>query len=209
MHRQVKLIFAVLTAVSLITLAALGIHSAYAQTDEQLGVEIQTNTAAEAIYLPVALPTQKNRLYALVPVANGGETTAVRIVPVMDRGRVRFEVYAVSGDLSKAQSCADRLLLPSKLLTTRSAGKGRAVTVSGEGWSVEVRVVQKRAEPTASSKKLGQSALTFAKTVAQIAPVAGDCGCASCTGGIRCCPNKGDCMQCPCGMVCCTGGSGN
>ncbi|HVF50226.1 MAG TPA: hypothetical protein VNA19_09085 [Pyrinomonadaceae bacterium] len=193
----------VLTSVLVVTLAAIGFHGTNAQTNEQLGIEITTNTATDPLYLPVALSTQKNRLYATIPVQNGGEVSAIRIVPVMKGSRVKFDVYAVSGDLSKAQSCADRLLLPSKLAASHTGGKYQTITVNGEGWWANIRVVEKRADPTLS--KNPANGASFVKTSAQVEPVAGDCGCAGCAGGIRCCPNKGDCMQCPCGTVCCTG----
>lgn len=194
-----------LVATLFLTLAALGIHRISAQTPEPLGVEIRTSAGAEALYLPVALPTQKNRLYATVPVENGGEVSAVRIIPVMRGGRVRFDAYAVSGDLTKAQSCADRLLLPSKIIATRTVGKGDTATLSGEGWSATVTAVERRPEP-ASTKKQGEDdgRASFIKTSAgQIEPIYGTegCGCAGCAGGIRCCPNKGDCMNCTCGIV--------
>lgn len=206
MSRNRSSVLTVLAAVSLATLAVAAARGGSAQTAEQLGVEIRTNSGAEAIYLPVAAPGQKNRLYAFVPVEGGGEVSAVRVVPVMRGNHVKFDVYAVSGDLSKMQNCADRLLMPSRLVATHTAEKHQTVTVHGEGWSASVRIVERRPEP-AASKKTGGGQPSFVKASAAQEPIQepGGCGCAACTGGIRCCPNKGDCMQCPCGTVCCTG----
>ena len=204
MSRNRSSVLTVLAAVLLAALAVVGIRGSSAQTAEHLGVEIRTNAGADAIYLPVASPGQKNRLYAFVPVEGGGEVSAVRVVPVMRGNHVKFDVYAVSGDLTKMQNCADRLLMPSRLVATHTAEKYQTVTVQGEGWSASVRAVERRPEP-AAAKKPGDGQPAFVKTSAQVEPVVGPCGCASCTGGIRCCPNRGDCMQCPCGTVCCTG----
>lgn len=208
MSKRRRVTFAALAAVIFLTLAAVSMPSITAQSPEPLGVEISVNGDAGALYLPVASPAQKNRLYATVPVVNGGEVSAVRVVPVMRGARVKVEVYAVSGDLTKAQSCADRLLLPSKLLATHTVEKNETATVAGAGWSATITAVERRPEPAASSKGQGGGQPSIVKTstqLEQVEPVAGDCGCAGCAGGIRCCPNKGDCMQCPCGTVCCTG----
>jgi hypothetical protein len=203
-HRRVTI--TTLVTALVMALTVVSIHTINAQSPEPLGIEIRTNASADTLYLPVALPTQKNRLYATVPVENGGEVSAVRIIPIMRGSRVRFEAYAVSGDLTKAQSCADRLLLPSKLIATRTVGKDEIAILSGEGWSATVKGVERRADPV-SSKKQADGQASFIKTSIQQEPAAdaGGCGCAGCAGGMRCCPNKGDCMQCTCGTVCCTG----
>lgn len=207
MSKRRRTNFAALASAVLMAVAAVGMQGIGAQSPEPLGVEISTGADTGALYLPVSSPSQKNRLYATVPVTNGGEVSAVRVIPVMQGARVRVEVYAVSGDLTKAQSCADRLLLPSRLLATHTVEKNQTVTVAGEGWSANITAVERRPEQSDSPGGKGGGRTAFVKTSAQLEPVYGaeGCGCAGCAGGIRCCPNKGDCMQCPCGTVCCTG----
>jgi hypothetical protein len=69
--------------------------SAY-QANDRLGLEITTDSCHEVLYVPVGR-TKGKGLIATVPVGGGGAVSAVRISPVMEDGRVRFDVHFVYG----------------------------------------------------------------------------------------------------------------
>lgn len=178
---------------------------------ERLGIEITTNTNDKPLYIPVSLANEKN-IVAYVPVSNGDSVTAVRIEPVMQEGRVKFNASAISGDYEANKSCADINRLPARLIGTHWAKETETVNVqdglSVTPWRVKVKVVKLRPPVI-----IGQSAVPKLKANAFQDPVPlepiGPCGCATCgtENPLWCCPNRGQCMGCSnCGTVCCPKG---
>lgn len=173
-----------------------------AQATAQLGIEITTNINDEPLYIPANLSHKKGRLFATVPVKSGGDVAAVRIVPVMEKGKVKLDLYLISGEYWKAQSCADLQLLPNRQTESISIAYGETVPVKGEAADTQ---------PLANIKVVDLRPAQESKTDAAglIEPGAGPCGCARCgrQSPLWCCPNRGQCLGCGnCGEVCCPHG---
>lgn len=178
---------------------------------ERLGIEITTDSNDKPLYIPVSLTTEKS-IVAYVPVRNGDYVTAVRIEPVMQEGRVKFNASAVSGDYEANKSCVDVNRLPARLIGSHLAKETETVNIQDDltitPWRVKVKVLKLRPPMI-----IGQSSVPKSKGNAFQEPVplepVGPCGCATCgtENPLWCCPNRGQCMGCSnCGTVCCPKG---
>jgi hypothetical protein len=180
----------------------------------QLGIEITTEPNGQILYLPAGLTADKSPI-AYVPVQNGGYISAVRVIPVMENGKVKVEVSVVSGDY-RAGKCEELKNLPRRLVETRSANKDEAFTVideiSGGPWWVSIKAVELRPAMLVSRQKLPTNSGIRSFQDPEIPPDesgAAPCGCASCgrENPLLCCPNRGQCLGCSsCGTVCCPAG---
>ena len=187
-----KLVPVISLVAILIGLSAFIVYGSRLPEDRQLGLEITTNSSEKPLYFLVALPSDKRKPYATIPVSGGGEVSAVRIVPLMENGTVNLDAYLVSGDIGQVKSCAEMKLLPAKLLETRSVEEGKAITFGDREWSITVRAVERRTLPPQDEKLLEPADTGCA-----------NCGSATC-GGLTCTPCRGACMGCGrCGSVCC------
>src|SRR5215210_5599867 len=170
-------------------------------TNQQLGIEITTNTCTETLYFPVGR-TRESGLIATVPVRDGGNVTAVRIMPVMEGRKIRFDAMLLSGSYSETMPRRGLNKLHVIEVMSRVAAAGETRIVSDEAndspWSVTVRAVALRPQLAASTQKS-----QFVKTSAQ--DEAAGCGCAYCHD-LRVCPNRGSCIETTCGSVCCPNG---
>ena len=183
--------------------------SAY-QSNEQLGIEITTNGCQEILYLPVGRTKEKG-LIATIPVEGGGAVSAVRISPVMENGKVRFDVFLVSGTYSETISSDDLKRLPAVQVSTRVAAKGETLVVrddiSGNApWSVNIKAVDLRKKPVTIGKNA--QFLKISTTQEPVLEADGtdtSCGCAYCHD-LRVCPRRGECLNTTCGSVCCPNG---
>lgn len=191
-------------ATTLMLLTTVGAYNGGSRTRQdqeitQLGIEITTNINEEPLYIPANLSNKKRKLFATVPVKSGGDVAAVRIVPVMEKGKVKLDLYLISGDAWKAQSCVDLQLLPNRQAESVSATYGEIVPVKG---------VSSDIQPLANIKVVDLRPTQNLKTEASglIEPGTGPCGCGRCgrQNPLWCCPNRGQCVGCgSCGEVCC------
>lgn len=171
------------------------------QPNRQLGIEITTNSCSQTLYLPVGMTREKG-LVATVPVQGGGAVSAVRIAPVMEKGKVKFDVLLVSGNYSETISGNELRRLLAVQVSTRVAAKGETLIVRDEAsdapWSVTIKAVDLR-QDSANSLKNPQ----FLKaSTRQDLELEGNCGCAYCHD-LRVCPNRGQCINTTCGSICC------
>ena len=173
------------------------------QSNEQLGVEITTNSCKQTLYFPVGMNREKG-LIATVPVEGGGPVSAVRISPVMEKGKVKFDVFLVSGNYAENISGDDLKRLLAVRVSTRVAAKGETLVVRDEvndaPWSVNIKAVDLRED----SADAGQHA-QFLKVSSKQDPRDGGCGCAYCHE-LRVCPARGQCINTTCGSICCPEG---
>ena len=169
---------------------------------KQLGVEITTNSCKEILYFPVGM-TKERALTATVPVESGGVVSAVRISPVMERGKVKFDVLLLSGNYAETISDDDLNRLLAVQVSTRVAAKGETLVVRDEisqtPWSVNIKAVDLR-EDSARAEETPQ----FLKVSSKQDPKDG-CGCAYCHE-LRVCPTRGQCINTTCGSICCPHG---
>lgn len=169
--------------------------------NQQLGIEITTNTCTETLYFPVGR-TRERGLIATVPVRDGGNVTAVRIMPVMEGRKIRFDAMLLSGSYSETMPRRGLNKLHVIEVMSRVAAAGETRIVSDEAndspWSVTVRAVALRPQLAASTQKL-----QVVKTSAQ--DESAGCGCAYCHD-LRVCPNRGSCIETTCGSICCPNG---
>ncbi|HEY6803345.1 MAG TPA: hypothetical protein VI306_07185 [Pyrinomonadaceae bacterium] len=168
---------------------------------EQLGIEITTNSCSEVLYLPVGLTRQKG-LVATVPIRDGGNVSAVRIVPVMEAGKIRFDAILLTGNFSETPPRHGlNQLHPLKIVSRlAAAGETRIVNddTNNSSWSVTIRAVPLREPVAAFKEKMG-----FVRASAQDDDKS--CGCAYCHD-LRVCPNRGSCIDTTCGSICCPNG---
>src|SRR5713226_8996657 len=174
----------------LLTVSAVGGRSIHVPRNQHLAIQITTNTSDKTLSFTVALPTDKRKPVATVPVNGGSEISGVRIAPVMEGDKVKFDVYLVSGDLRRVTTCDEIKRLPAKLLESHLAGKGQEITVDGSAWLVKVKIGDR-----------------YISAVPQD-PIEEDARCNSCgsahCGSLTCTPCWGKCMWCgDCGSVCC------
>jgi hypothetical protein len=177
------------------------ISSPQKQSHEQLGIEITSNTCSEVLYLPVGL-TRGKGLIATIPVRDGGDVTAVRIMPVMQEGKIRINAMLLSGPFSETPPRRmNKLQIVQVNSLSAEAGETRVIRddTNNSPWSVTIRAVPLR-EPFADSTEQPQ----FLKIRAQDDSKAG-CGCAYCHE-LRVCPSRGNCIDTTCGSICCPNG---
>ena len=167
---------------------------------QQLGIEITTNTCTETLYFPVGL-TRERGLVATVPVQAGGNVTAVRIISVMEGGKIRFDAILLSGNYTESmpRPGLDKLKIVKLLSRVAAAGETRIISddTNDSPWSVTIRAVPLREPLVAVSDKP-----QFVKTTAQDEK---GCGCAYCHD-LRVCPSRGQCIDTTCGSICCPNG---
>ena len=189
----------VLISLLLSSIASPIVSSPQRQANEQLGIEITTNTCPETLYFPVGL-TRAKGLVATVPVRDGGNVTAVRIIPVMEEGKIRFDAFLLSGPYSETmpRRGLNQLRIIKALSRLAAFGETRIIRdeTNESPWSVTIRAVTLR-EPLAASGEKPQ----FVRTVVAQDDDKG-CGCAYCHD-LRVCPNRGSCIETTCGSICC------
>jgi hypothetical protein len=203
MKRTLMILLLVLIAMSL-GFSRAPMHNSLlsSQSNQQLGAEITTNTCNEnTFYVPVGM-TKERGLVVTVPVKDGGLVSAVRIEPVMDAGKVKFDAFLVSGNYSERISTEDLDRLAAVHLATRVAAKGETLIVRDEvtnaPWSVQIKAVELR--PTPSVAKDGRFIKAFAPV--NNAQFGEPCGCAYCNS-LLICPARGKGLNTTCGTVCC------
>ncbi|HKO98059.1 MAG TPA: hypothetical protein VJU86_13765 [Pyrinomonadaceae bacterium] len=175
------------------------------QSNQNLGVEITTNSCHGTLYVPVAMTKEKG-LVVTVPVKDGGLVSAVRIEPVMEMGKVKFDVFLVSGNYSERISTEALKRLTAVHVSTRVAAKEETLVVRDEvsnaPWSVKIKAVDLRPAPSISKNT------RFVKAFAAQDPFNNGegglepCGCAYCND-LMLCPARGKCLNSTCGTVCC------
>lgn len=175
------------------------------QSNEQLGVEITTNSCKQTLYLPVGL-TRETGLIATVPVESGGAVSAVRISPVMENGKVKFDVFLVAGNYAITISSDDLQRLFALHVSTRIAAKGETLVVRDEindaPWSVSVKAVDLRQD---SQNARNNPQFLKVSTKQDPVPGVGGCGCAYCHD-LMVWPKRGQCINTTCGSICCPNG---
>jgi hypothetical protein len=163
--------------------------------------------------------TKEKGLIATVPVAGGGEVSAGRITPVMEDGRVRFDVHFVYGRYPDVTSSKDLKRLPAKLISSRVVAKDETLVLrdnvsANAPWFVSIKAVELRGKPVTGGKNLESllqpsivpfmSHYTSSTQDLEVEESSG-CGCAYC-GELMVCPAKGKCIHTYCGDVCCPQG---
>lgn len=186
--------------------ASLFVATVYGSRFEQsaapaLGIEI---ALAKPFYVPAATDTKGMSAVVRAPINgeySGREITAVKLVPVMEKDKVKVTVYALIGDqndIKEITSCKDWDLLESIKIDTYIAGLDEEVSISKlrdygvryESGDLKFRIVPKKVFPQYPQMPRSPSG-------------GGGCGCASC-GTLQCCPNPGSCIGCgTCGQACC------
>ncbi len=198
---RLTLVFLVFISLVLSTIGSPTISSSQKPANEQLGIEITTNTCSEVLYFPVGL-TRGKGLIATVPVRDGGEVTAVRIIPVMEEGKIRFDAILLSGPYSELppRRGVNKLQILKVLSRIAAAGETRIISddTNSDSWAVTIRAVPLR-EPLAASTGKPHAVRTSAQD-----ETAG-CGCAYCHD-LRVCPSRGNCIETTCGSICCPNG---
>jgi hypothetical protein len=176
--------------------------------NQRLGIEITTNGCDDILYIPVGTTKEKG-LVATVPVKEGGLISAVRIEPVMEMGKVKFDVFMVSGNYSERISTEELKRLVGIHVSTRVAAKEETLVVRDEitngSWSIKIKAVEFR--PTPSIAKNVRFVKTFAPQDPFYQAESGlePCGCAYCNS-LYVCPARGKCITTTCGSVCCPNG---
>ncbi len=175
-------------------LVYLGTGSAQAQINPQFGIEIASEATKDVLRLHVSTEG-KRRLYAYVPVKDGGDVSTVRVMPAFKDGKLVVEFYEITGDFLTAKTCEQKLLLPIRLAATEEILmqlKETSLVSADSGWSLKLTIID-------GSNLIPPNI----KTANNFEPEAG-CTCAVCSG-LSCCPNPGHCFSScgSCGMVCC------
>jgi hypothetical protein len=201
--KRLTLVILALFSISLLSISFPKASRAQKQSNEQLGIEITTNSCSEILYFPVGLTREKG-LIATVPIRDGGDVTAVRIIPVMEAGKIRFDAVMLSGTFSETMPRHGLNQLHPVKIISRLATSGETRIVSdgtnNSPWQVTVRAVTLREPRTASKEQL-----QFLRATAQDDDKG--CGCAYCHD-LRVCPNRGSCIETTCGSICCPNGEG-
>lgn len=179
------------------------------QSNQRLGLEITTNSCDDILYVPVGA-TKERGLVVTVPVKEGGLVSAVRIEPVMEMGKVKFDVFMVSGNYSERISTEELKRLVGIHVSTRVAATEETLVVRDDltnaPWSIKIKAVEFR--PTPSIAKNVRFVKTFAGQDPFFNSESGGpepCGCAYCNS-LYVCPARGKCITTSCGSVCCPNG---
>jgi hypothetical protein len=158
-----------------------------------LGIEIALE---KRFYIPAGTATKKMAAVIKVPLSanlKSQSISAVKLVPLMDDGKVKVTVFLLKGDPTNIISCKELDQLKATKIDTFVVGLNKEVAITKlrkygvnfEKGDLKFRVVLKKVFPDLGG--LGEEG----------------CGCATC-GGLLCCPNPGKCINCgSCGLACC------
>lgn len=192
-----------LITITLALLSTLVVVSAQ-QTGKRLipSLSIEIDTSGGLLTLPASVNTKTLAAYIPVPPAVGNtslkeQASAVKIIPRTEGDKLRVNVYAVYGDISKAKTCSDMKSLKTTSITSYLVGEGDKVVVSElDKFGIELK------EDQLAFRVVPQETPQFIK--AATASLQQGCICPLCNG-IGCCADEGQCRRCSgCGIVCCT-----
>jgi hypothetical protein len=193
--KRFLLISTVAIALSLTLVAVYAGRAEPLTTPLALGIEIAVD---KPFYVPAATTDRVTSMFIRVTPAeakDGSESVSViRLDPRMENDKVKVTVYALSGSVGDITTCRDWDSLKAVMVGTYVAGLDDEVALSKlQDYGVGV----------------GQKPLTFRvvpKRMLSPLPIfhAPDpCECGTC-GGLICCPNPGQCLNCgSCGSFCC------
>lgn len=188
---------------TLLMLATLSLVPASTPHDDPLAIEISVG-GGKTLHMPVAAVTDSHYTFALVRV---NESIAVKVVPVMRKGQVKFDVQLVSEGLERAETCEDKLKLSGERLGTYFGVVGQTTEIKRANLSIALKIVARRPNSERGARIIPSRNKVIAPLVIPVALQTGGCPCSECetTDYItKCCPNAGTCITCStCGDVCC------
>lgn len=175
-----------------------------AAQNERLALNISINE--RTLHLPVTAPADGYIMFALVPVRSG---LALKVVPIMQGGKVQLDAQLISTGLSSARTCREKFRLQGELIGSFLAGRGDTLTIERNGLAITFAAVE-RAPDLERNAGAGTSSRNSAGN--SFAPASWGlqrCECGRCPRGgndpvLMCCPNLNTCIECgSCGNVCC------
>lgn len=175
-----------------------------AAQNERLAINITVNE--RTLYLPVTAPADGYIMFALVPVRSG---LALKVVPIMQGGKVQFDAELVSTDLSRARTCREKFRLRGELVGSFLAGRDDILTINRNGAAITFAAVERLPDLERSS---GAGTSSHNSAGGAFMPVNWGlqrCECGRCPRGgndpvLMCCPRLNTCIECgSCGDVCC------
>ena len=149
--------------------------------DDRLGLKITTNFSDCDLYIPANLVEGKG-LQVTIPIEDEKDGTAIRIIPVMQNGKISFSVSSIKKKQTDAGSIESE-----RKINTRLASKGESLIIRDEentsDWEIKVEAISVAENP-------------------ELFLLEGGCECVVCNN-LQICPAEGRCFTSSCGKVCC------
>lgn len=187
MNRLMKLFLGLLLATSILTVTYPAVANRSNAESKKKGFGLEISLEGRQPFTMAI--SAKNERIAVLPLKQA-KASAIKVVPWVDNGSLKFNLLAVLDKLPEVPTCDDIKGLKAELVASFAVGEGDMVRVS-------------------DFQKFGVAPFT----VKAISLLAAQTVCpegACCCGTVTCYPNPGHCIQCgSCGTCCRSGGGGD